>query len=243
LNRLVALPDEVSGRRISVTGERAEHVAVTLKKKEGDEIRIGVARQGRGVGTIVSLRKAHIEIEFAELAPEAAPDVALIVALPRPLAVSRLLHTASSFGVRHIDLIGAWKVERSYFHSPRLTATRLTSDARWGAEQGGHAWVPTVTVHERFRPFLEDHFPRAQQGLELANRTVFDGSGALRLSVAQIASGPSWMAFGPEGGWIEPELASFARAGFAVARLDTPILTTEIAIAAALGQRALLKGS
>ena len=54
---------------------------------------------------------------------------------------------------------------------------------------------------------------------------------------ARDASAPSvLLAVGPEGGWIESELASFEDAGFRSFVLSESILRSEIAVAAALAQ-------
>ena len=48
------------------------------------------------------------------------------------------------------------------------------------------------------------------------------------------------MAIGPEGGWIQREVDTFAARGFTPVSLGTPILRVEAAVAALLGQIALL---
>jgi RsmE family RNA methyltransferase len=51
---------------------------------------------------------------------------------------------------------------------------------------------------------------------------------------------PLTLAIGPEGGWIEREVGTFAARGFAIVSLGAPVLRVEVALAAALGQLALL---
>jgi RsmE family RNA methyltransferase len=51
---------------------------------------------------------------------------------------------------------------------------------------------------------------------------------------------PVVAAIGPEGGWIERELATFVDRGYRVVELGRPILRVEAAIAALLGQITLL---
>ncbi len=76
-----------------------------------------------------------------------------------------------------------------------------------------------------------------------AERFLFDPGGAtdlLRAVTGSPLEGPFFFAFGPEGGFIDSERRSFESAGFREISLRTPILTTEIAVATALGQLALL---
>ena len=43
------------------------------------------------------------------------PDVDLILAVPRPLRLERILPVVSCMGVRRLFLVGAEKVEKDYF--------------------------------------------------------------------------------------------------------------------------------
>jgi 16S rRNA (uracil1498-N3)-methyltransferase len=52
---------------------------------------------------------------------------------------------------------------------------------------------------------------------------------------------PVLIAIGPEGGWIDRELDSFAARGFTAVRLGAPILRVEAAVTAALAQITLLR--
>jgi len=49
------------------------------------------------------------------------------------------------------------------------------------------------------------------------------------------------LAIGPEGGWIDRELETFIARGFRPFSIGTGILRSEAAVAAALGQLALLE--
>lgn len=55
-------------------------------------------------------------------------------------------------------------------------------------------------------------------------------------------SGPLTLAFGPEGGWKEQELAAFAEAGWMSASLGPTILRTETAVIAAVAVARSLLG-
>ena len=49
------------------------------------------------------------------------------------------------------------------------------------------------------------------------------------------------LAIGPEGGWLDSELAAFAEAGFLSANLGSPVLCVEAAVTASLAQLALVR--
>jgi len=240
MNLLLFRREELIENVGRVEGERAEHIREVLKKGAGESLKVGVAGEGKGLGLIREVNRTGFVIEVGELSREPSPAVHLIVALPRPLALSRLLHTAASFGIRHIDLIRAWKVPRSYFSSPRLLPARIEADLRLGAEQGGQSFIPSATVHEGFRAFVEDQLPQSPWVASRERRFVLDPDAEHSFSSSVSLSAPITLAFGPEGGFVPNELESFERAGFAGVRLGKAILTTEIAIAASLAQLQLL---
>lgn len=240
MNLLLFRPHEVSGSVGRVEGERAIHIRDVLKKRVGDSLKAGVVGIGRGMGEILEDTPNGLTVRLGELTSETPPGVHLIIALPRPLALSRLLHTAASFGVRHIDLIRAWKVPRSYFASPRLKPDRVQDDLRLGAEQGSQTWVPTFAVHEGFRRFVEDALSESAELAGPEGRVILDPDAEQPFRSHLSRSDRKSLAFGPEGGFLPEELESFAKQGFAPVRLGGAILTTEIAIAASLAQLELL---
>ncbi len=239
MNLLLFRPEELDLGVGTARGERATHIRTVLKKTVGDPLKVGVAGQGKGLGEIISDEPGEVRVRIGQLEPEAPPQVHLIVALPRPLALSRLLHTSASFGIRHIDLVRAWKVPRSYFDSPRLLPERVDADLRLGAEQGGQSFLPTFAIHEGFRSFVEN-LDRNSSAAAFERRFVLEPEAPHTFAPPLRLDAPLSLAFGPEGGFIPSELESFERASFSPVRLSPAILTTEIAIAATLGQLALL---
>jgi 16S rRNA (uracil1498-N3)-methyltransferase len=243
MNLLVFREHEIEANVGWVRGDRAIHVREVLKKNVGDDLKVGVACRGRALGTIREITPSGIAVELSELRPEAPPSVHLVVALPRPLALSRLLHTAASFGIVHIDLIRAWKVPRSYFASPRLAPSRIEEDLLLGAEQGGQTWVPTATVHDGFRRFVEDELPIHPHLGEPASRFILEPESTQFLATSLPLLSRVSLAFGAEGGFIPSEVESFHQAGFRSICLGPAILTTEIAVAASLAQLCLMRNA
>jgi RsmE family RNA methyltransferase len=98
--------------------------------------------------------------------------------------------------------------------------------------------VPDVAVHPRLMPLLD-----APPPWPTAARRVIAHPRAAR-ALEDVAppgdAGPLVLAIGPDGGWIERELASFAERGFAAARLGDAVLRTDHAVTAALAQLGLL---
>lgn len=242
MNIVIVSPDDVRDGTARLGARAREHILRVLRKGPGDVVRVAIRGGSSYLGTLIEVDPIATVALDEELPPIAeGPRAHLLVALPRPKAVSRLVQTAASLGAASLTFIDAWKVDKAYFDSPRLAPERLDDDALLGAEQGGHARVPAVRVARGFRRFVEDELPTLHPGESV--RCVFDPAATtdLRDSFPVLrGAGEFVLAFGPEGGFVEAERESFERSGFRRVSLRTPILTTEIAVATALGQLALL---
>ena len=162
--------------------------------------------------------------------------------MPRPKALRRILQSAAALGVSRIDLTNAWRVEKSYLDSPRLTAPALHEALVLGCEQGMTTWLPAVTVHRRLTPLLETLPPPETEVAILAD-PVADGwlEDVPGLRAGDGGTRRLVVAVGPEGGWIDRERASFAERGFVAARLADGVMRTETAVTALLAELALLR--
>ncbi|MBZ0112304.1 MAG: RNA methyltransferase, partial [Thermoanaerobaculia bacterium] len=171
-----------------------------------------------------------------------ASPIRLILALPRPKALRRLLRDVASVGVSHIDIINAWKVSGSYFGSPLLAPERLLEELTVGAEQGGRCAVPAVAIHRLFVPFVDSlgsswvDDPEALRLVTHPNAESFLDE----VEVSSFRHGVT-LAVGPEGGWIDAEVESFVEQGFQPVRLGDSILRTEVAVTTGLVQVELMR--
>ncbi len=211
--------------------------------RAGQRIRVGIVRQGMGTGRVDEV--TAVEVRLTIDAPETAtepPPVSLVLALPRPKVLSRVLQSAAALGVERVDIVNAWRVEKSYFGSPRLDPARLIEDLWLGCEQGVATWLPEIQIHRRFRPFVEDELPRRlaeRRALALvahphdAERNEWVGARGSRENVVA--------AIGPEGGWTDAELTSFEQIGAARFRISDRVLRVESAVVAVLAQLELLR--
>jgi len=256
VNLLLVEPDEVgSDGRVRLEGRRAKHLLRVLGVTEGQTLRAGVVGRGPGTARVVgvetgSVKAVEVVVEHVGEVPDrvaAGPPVDLILALPRPKALRRILRLVAAMGVRRLTLINAWRVEKSYFQSPLLEPEAIRKELLLGAEQGGTARLPEVSVERFFVPCVEGlekegggrprilAHPGAPMIEEVSvEQVVGEEEGGTGLGAGCL------LAIGPEGGWIEPELGSFDRAGFQRASFGPWVLTTEAAVAVALGQVAVV---
>jgi RsmE family RNA methyltransferase len=110
---------------------------------------------------------------------------------------------------------------------------------RLGCEQGATTWLPDVAVHPLLVPFLTGELA-ARLHAEPRRRRLIAHPSAPGLEHALPAGEAELVvAIGPEGGWIEAELRSFAALGFQPVAIAPSVLRVETAAAALLGQLAL----
>jgi 16S rRNA (uracil1498-N3)-methyltransferase len=149
---------ELDGRgRLVLDDRRGHHVCRVLRASPGDRVRLGMVHGGLGIGEVIAIGGDRVElaVTLTEGAPP-RPSVDLILAVPRPKILPRVLQAASALGAGRIDLINAWRVDKSYLDAHYLEPAVLAHHARLGCEQGGSTWVPDVTVHRLLMPFVHE---------------------------------------------------------------------------------------
>jgi RsmE family RNA methyltransferase len=216
--------DFVAPDRVRLSGRRREHVLAAGR----DEFVVGVAGGKIGRGRVI-----NDEVEMQVLLDRDPPpplDITIILALPRPKVLNRVVAAAASMGVKRLYLINAWRVEKSYWKSPRLAEDNLRLQAILGLEQARDTILPKVELRRLFRPFVEDELPSLASGRMLVAHPY------AAAACPPVLDPPLTLAVGPEGGFIEQELDSLTRIGFEPVTLGPRILRVETAIPALLGR-------
>ncbi|HLU68040.1 MAG TPA: RsmE family RNA methyltransferase [Kofleriaceae bacterium] len=244
MNLLLFDPAELAagagGVTLAAGDRRARHLVAVLRARVGQVLRAGVAGGATGSAEVLAIAGGAVTLRVALDGPASPrPPVDLVLAVPRPKALARALQTAAALGVGRIDLVNAWRVDRAYFSSPQLAPAALAEAVRLGCEQGGTTWLPEVAVHPLLMPFLRASAPGwSGRRLLLAHPRA----GVRLEEVARPGEGgPALLAIGPEGGWIEREVETFAGLGFSPVSLGDAVLRVEAAIAALLAQLELLR--
>lgn len=234
MNLIILVERDFRGgtHRAVLQGRRAIHIQKVLRAIAGTVLRVGLLNGPTGKATVVAEREAHVEleVELEETTPVGLPGM-LLVALPRPKSLKRVLQVAAAFGTEEIVLMESWRVEKSFWSSPLLEPAALNEQLILGLEQGCGTRLPAVQIRRRFRPFAEDELPSiASERLALLAQPR-----SATLCPAQVPQ-PFCLAFGPEGGWTPFEIGLFERAGFLPVHLGDRILRIEQAVPAFLGR-------
>ncbi len=180
----------------------------------------------------MSLDGEGVELDIViDGTPSAAANVTLVVAVPRPKVLNRVIASAVSMGVKRLFLINAWRVEKSYWSSPRMRPENFLQQAILGLEQARDTILPAIETRRFFRQFVEEELPELARG----TRALVAHPRAA-IECPRGVSEPVTLAIGPEGGFIETEVASLEHSGLVPVSLGPRVLRVETAIAALLGR-------
>ena len=138
---------------IRISGDRFEHLN-SRKYKLNDSLRVGELNGLCGQGSITKVENDFLEIacELINKSPEPAP-AKLILALPRPKMLRRLLVDIAMLGIKDIVLLATNKVEKSYWSSPLLEPESINNYLLKGLEQSCDSVLPTVSLEKKILTF------------------------------------------------------------------------------------------
>jgi len=211
-----------------VRDHRAVHIRQVLRAQVGDRLRVGLLGGLCGQGVIEALDPSgvRLHVQLSE-PPPPRHRFDIVLALPRPKMLRRILRQCAEFGVANLHLIQSARVEKSYWQSPLLQPVRVGGALLAGLERSRDTIAPRVHLHRRFRPFVEDQLP----GLCAGRPCWLADRGAPR-SLAEVPPGPALVMVGPEGGFVpfEVQLAESVQAqrvglGERILSVDTALIT------------------
>jgi len=227
VNLLLLEPGDLTGPdRARVTGRRLDHLRQVRSATEGDRLPVGRLDGPIGTGRITRLddQSADLALEWAGQPPEPLP-LTLVLGLPRPKMMRRVLQTVAAMGVKRLVLLHSYKVDKSYWQTPWLEPDAIREQLILGLEQSMDTHLPQVQLKNRFKPFVEDELPALAEGsLRLL---AHPGS---TTACPQAVPGPVTLCVGPEGGFIPYEVDRLREAGFGPVHLGPRILRVETAI-------------
>ena len=234
MNLLLFDSSDMSGENeIMISGRRLKHLNNILKLKTDEQINVGKVGGLIGKGRIISIseNEAKIDLKICTSPPEKLP-LSLIIGLPRPKMLSRILRNIAAAGVKSLHLINSRKVEKSYWQSPLLQIENIHKQFKTGLEQASDTILPNIKLWQQFKPFVEDFLPNFLSG----QRSFIAHPGNYPLLPAD-SNMATTVALGPEGGFIPYEIEKLIDAGCAPVSLGTRILRLESAIDTVIGRQ------
>ena len=164
-------------------------------------------------------------------APPAALPLTLILALPRPKVLRRVLLSVTAMGVKRIFLLNSYRVEKSFWQSPVLEPESIQRQLVLGLEQSRDTILPEVLLKPFFKPFAEDEIPAL-----IKDTLPLIAQPAAEEPCPRDVLQPVTLAIGPEGGFIPYEVQKLISCGFQAVHLGERILNIESAVPALISR-------
>jgi 16S rRNA (uracil1498-N3)-methyltransferase len=223
------IADEVSGNHAALVGAHAQHLARVLRGRVGQEFDI-VTGEGVRRSRVTSIADDRVEFELGEVIP-AAPvaRLTLVLSIFKFDRMEWAIEKCVELGVSRIVPVVAQRTEARLAKAAQKRVERWQRIALQASEQSRRASTPEISqpqnLHETVIACGGTRIVLAESEEQMTLRD------ALR---TQSAAGEIALAFGPEGGWTEPELKSFQAAGWMAASLGSSVLRAETAAIAAV---------
>ena len=232
MNIVLLDPRQTESELWSISSTRQlAHLQQHLDIQVGDTLKVGIREGKRYLTEIIEITEKTVRLK--PLKEEAVPvklPVTLIVALPRPKVLRRLIMDAATVGVEKIILMHSYRVDKSYWQTPFLQ--QLEHYIELGLEQAGDTIAPKVELYKRFKPFVEDVLP----GLISADCPAYVAHPYAEMRMPAAIQHPCSIVIGPEGGFIPYEVDLLIHNGCQAVSLGNRIIRTETVIPYVLGR-------
>ncbi len=227
MNLILLFQDDfIDNTIVRLQGRRLKHVLEVHRAVVGDKLCIGILNGQIGFGKVTLLNQSILEMEVRlERHPPAALPLTLILALPRPKVLRRVLRSVSAIGVKKIILLNCFRVEKSFWQSPFLGIEAMNEQLVLGLEQARDTVLPEVMLRPLFKPFVEDELPELIKGtLPLVAHP--HATTHCPRDVKRVVT----LAIGPEGGFIPYEIEKLVANAFTPVQMGERILSVETAV-------------
>ncbi|ORM40111.1 Ribosomal RNA small subunit methyltransferase E [Babesia sp. Xinjiang] len=235
--------DEGIDKFVDITDKRrVAHIRYVLKADVGKELRFGIVNSTLDTAIVTEVTPKVVTLKLSESfqrhqEPE-EPVVDLVVGIPRPRSLDKLLQYSASMGVGCIKLVCSSRVELDYLKSHQLEPDNLEASLMLGMEQGVSTYMPRIELFKSMGA-LQRHLQQCPSGIRLiAHPGTDDTLGSLGITEHLI--GPILVAIGPEGGWLDHEVDFYSSLGFMKFNIGERILRAEVAAVAIIAQLQLL---
>ncbi|NMC62535.1 MAG: hypothetical protein GYA55_05135, partial [SAR324 cluster bacterium] len=154
MNSLILLPDECKDGTAIVKGARALYLRETHEVKVGIECRASIYGGKRGRARIVCVSKDEVRLDYVmNEEPLERTRCIVIVAIPRPQTVKKILQISSTMGVEELHFIQTENTEKSYLKSKALNEEEMRDEIIKGLEQSFDSLPPLVSIHPKYWQF------------------------------------------------------------------------------------------
>jgi 16S rRNA (uracil1498-N3)-methyltransferase len=222
------IADEVSGNHAALAGSHADHLAHVLRARVGQEFDIATPENVRR-GRIIRITDGRVEFELGEVIPTAAvASLTLLLSIFKFDRMEWAIEKCVELGAARILPVVAQRTEVHLATAALRRVERWQRIARQASEQSRRASLPEISS-----PIKLNEAVTAAAGIRIVLAESEEEMSLKQALRTQGSTGDVSLAFGPEGGWTQPELQLFLGAGWIAASLGNTILRAETAAIAA----------
>lgn len=221
---------------VTLTDHRFEHCRRILKAKAGDRLTVGLVNHGIGQAEVSGIDKTSITLTpgALEQTPPAPLPLTVIMALPRPQVLKRVVHNIAEFGIKQLHLLHCDKVEKSYWQSRTLAQNALHEQLCAGLMQSKDTLLPAIHLHRHFDRFVDDVLPSITQTAQ-----TFIAHPYTDKHPPQPSHQARAVIIGPEGGFTDREMRRFEQQNVIAVSMGARIYRVENAMTLLAGQLSL----
>lgn len=229
---LVTEQEQLDSGDYKITGKKFTHLKNILKVKKDDQVIMGEVNGLMGYGKVLEVNGDYVLLKpvLTKNPPQKLP-IKVILALPRPKMLKRILRDLAMMGVGEIYLINTYKVEKSFWQTDLLLDHKYHHYFLEGLSQSRDTILPKFYIKKRFKPFIEDELIKIAKGTRPIVAHLGDYPTFPRGEIS-----PMTLAIGPEGGFTEYEIKKFQEAGFMIRKCGERVLRMEVAVPVLLSQ-------
>ncbi len=223
---LLDIKDFIDPTTVIIKGRRLKHLLSVNKVNENDCLVCGLLNGKIGTGVVIKRSEFFLEmrVELDQDPPEPLP-LNIVLALPRPKMLKRIIETVTTLGVKNIYLINSWRVEKSFWQSPLLELNTLEKHMVLGLEQSRDTIMPKIVQKRFFTRFVTEELPLISRN-SLRITAHPKTSNICPTGVNQEIT----LVIGPEGGFIDIEIETLEKHGFLSCHIGQRILKVETAV-------------
>lgn len=227
--------DQIRNGEATITGPLLDHLRSSLRIQVGEQIWIGDEQRRRYLVRVRHLDRRALSgsvLEEQTGPSTTSPPIAIGQALLKGEWMDWVIQKATELGAAAlIPLIANRSIVRPRSARLRPQQGRWQRIAREAAQQAERWEIPTVSATCEAVGFFTSQ-DRADCRLILRERG--EGQNLASIALPRRPEQTIVMAFGPEGGWSQEEVARALECGFVPVTLGTRILRAETATLAAL---------
>jgi 16S rRNA (uracil1498-N3)-methyltransferase len=221
------IADEFSIDRAALIGEHAAHLSRTLRARVGQHFEVACGDRVHDA-TVTSIADDRVEFTLGdEIAAQTVTPITLLLAVFKFDRMEWAIEKCSELNVTTFIPIIARRTEKHLALAAEKRAERWRRIAREASEQSRRIAPPEIADPIKFADALN-----VDAGLRIVLAETEREVGLTEILRSRDSASLA-LAVGPEGGWTEDELDSFASSQWISASLGETILRAETAAIAA----------